>query len=553
MQNTCTKCGVEFEITTRDEEFYEKMKVPPPTHCPDCRLQRRLAWRVTWTLYIRKCDISGKDILSIFPPDAPYTICHHEEWYNNKANALDFGQDFDFNRPFFEQFNEVLHRAPLQSLSVDFLQNSDYVNEAGHLKNCYLIVESDGNQDSLYSYRILGATSCVDCIFVKDSEWCYECTDCVTCNKLLYGQLCEQCRDSTFLFDCRGCQNCFGCVGLRKKQFCIFNEQLTEEEYKTREASLDLCNPEHVQTVMARFEELKRAHPRKAITGEQNDNVSGEYINESKECFDCYDIRQCRDCKYCHMLMEVNDCMDYYVWGMGGDRIYECLTCGYHPHSLRFCVKCWEGVHNLTYCFQCTLGTNNCFGCVAVHRGEYCILNKQYSKEEYEKLVPKIIEHMKKTGEWGEFFPASISPHAYNETSALEYFPLNKEEVINRGLKWQDNLPTTTGEETVSWNDIPYDIDQVTESICDEVLACERTGKNFRITKQELAFYKQMRLPIPRIHYYERHLDRKNLRNPRKLWKRSCDNCGTEIMTAYAPERPEIVYCETCYHKEVYG
>jgi len=31
---------------------------------------------------------------------------------------------------------------------------------------------------------------------------------------------------------------------------------------------------------------------------------------------------------------------------------------------------------------------------------KYCILNKQYSKEEYEELVPKIIEHMQKTGEW---------------------------------------------------------------------------------------------------------------------------------------------------------
>jgi hypothetical protein len=51
-------------------------------------------------------------------------------------------------------------------------------------------------------------------------------------------------------------------------------------------------------------------------------------------------------------------------------------------------------------------------------------LNKQYTKEEYEKLLPKIIAHMKKTGEWGEFFPISISPFNYEETPAMDYYPL---------------------------------------------------------------------------------------------------------------------------------
>jgi len=39
--------------------------------------------------------------------------------------------------------------------------------------------------------------------------------------------------------------------------------------------------------------------------------------------------------------------------------------------------------------------------------------------------VPKIIEHMQKMGEWGEFFPSSLSPFGYNETVAEEYYPIN--------------------------------------------------------------------------------------------------------------------------------
>ncbi|EKE26117.1 MAG: hypothetical protein ACD_4C00428G0002, partial [uncultured bacterium (gcode 4)] len=48
--------------------------------------------------------------------------------------------------------------------------------------------------------------------------------------------------------------------------------------------------------------------------------------------------------------------------------------------------------------------------------------------------------------------------------------------------------------------------------------------------------------------------DRMKLRNPRKLYDRTCDNpiCRKPIKTTYSPDRSEIVYCESCYEKEVY-
>jgi len=30
------------------------------------------------------------------------------------------------------------------------------------------------------------------------------------------------------------------------------------------------------------------------------------------------------------------------------------------------------------------------------------------------------------------------------------------------------------------------------------------------------------------------------------------DGCTNEFETPYAPDRPEIVYCEECYNKEIY-
>src|SRR5436190_2140193 len=61
---------------------------------------------------------------------------------------------------------------------------------------------------------------------------------------------------------------------------------------------------------------------------------------------------------------------------------------------------------------------HDCFGCYGLKKSEYCILNKQYTEEEYKRLLPKLVEHMKKTGEWGKWFPLSKSPFYYQDTAA---------------------------------------------------------------------------------------------------------------------------------------
>jgi hypothetical protein len=209
-------------------------------------------------------------------------------------------------------------------------------------------------------------------------------------------------------------------------------------------------------------------------------------------------------------------------------------------------------------------------------RGEYCILNKQYTKEEYEKLVPKIIEHMRKTsyqspngsgtgqaGEWGEFFPVELSPFAYSETIAQEYFPLSKEEILKRGWRWRDQtdeMPKVS--KVIPAEKLPDAIDDIPDDILNWAIIPEggdpsagsgpSAKRPFKITKQELDFYRKMRLPIPHFHPDERHHRRMALRNLRKLWKRPCMKCGKTMETTYAPDRPEIVYCEECYLKEVY-
>jgi hypothetical protein len=504
------------------------------------------------TLYFRKCDLTGKDIMSIIAPGSVHKAYHPEAWYSDKWNAQDYGRPFDLSRPFFDQFRELLDNVPLLALNVAAVQNCEYVNQTAFSKNCYFTIEADENQDAMYSFRIFYSRSCIDCLEVVRCELCYECIDCDRCFNVRWSQLCVQCTDSAFLFDCRGCKHCFGCTGLRQQTYCLFNKQLTREQYEQAMASFDFCNAQHVAAARAGLEEIALLHPRKFFIGEQNENVSGNYIYESKDCSASFGLRGCRDCRYCNLVRTAKDCMDYFVWGEKAERIYESECCGVNIQSLAFCCDCWDGSHDLLYCYQCVLSTSNCFGCIGIQHGSYCILNKQYTKQEYEDLVPKIIEKMKRDGEWGEFFPMKISPYAYNETSASDYFPLSKEEVEKQGLHWQQHLPFTTGKETIGWDRIPADIQQVPDTITNEVLVCEATGKNFRITSKELQFYRDWKVPLPHFHQDERHRRRLAQRNPRKLWDRQCAQCSKDIATSYSPDRPEKVFCEECYVKTVY-
>jgi hypothetical protein len=185
------------------------------------------------------------------------------------------------------------------------------------------------------------------------------------------------------------------------------------------------------------------------------------------------------------------------------------------------------------------------FGCISLQRKNYCILNKQYSKEDYFALREKIIEHMKKTGEWGEFFPIEMSPFGYNEADVFEYHPLSKEEVLKRGWHWKEAEKVDYKPATLST--IPDSIHDVRDNICDEILACEACKKNYKIQPAEFKFYQQMKLPIPHKCFDCRHADRMAIRNPQKLFERACDECSAPIKTTFSSEKKEQVFCEKCY------
>ena len=561
---TCKQCASAFEISQNDLAFLEEVSpvfsgqkelIPSPTLCPDCRQRRRLNWRNERTLYRRTCSSTGKEIISVYAKEKPYKAFDNDEWHSDKWDARSFGRDFDFGRPFFEQFHELFLAVPQLSRSASGNQNSDYTNQCGWCKNCYLIFEADFDEDCLYANYLYDSKKCVDNLQITRCELCYECIDCINCYHLHFSQNCQNCSDSWFLTQCIGCSECVGCVNLRNKRHCIFNEQLSPEEYAARLATFQLRSRSKIFVLHENCSTFAKKFHCKALRGTQNEDSTGDYLWNTQRCVSCFDVQESQDCKHLFNCRRMKKVQDVTVFGSlkGAEFCYENHEIGDGARNIIFCDQAWTDVNNCTYSKLCVNGCHDLFGCIGLKHAQYCVLNKQYTKEEYEQLVPKIIGHMRKTSEWGEFFPVELSPFAYNESVAQEYFPLSKKEVIENGWAWRDSvddIPNAT--KIIPGRLLPETINETPDDILQWAIECEVTKRPFKIIKQELDFYRQLSLPVPTLHPDERHRRRMALRNPRRLWTRPCSKCRMEIQTTFAPDREESVLCEACYLKEVY-
>ena len=173
---------------------------------------------------------------------------------------------------------------------------------------------------------------------------------------------------------------------------------------------------------------------------------------------------------------------------------------------------------------------------------------------------------------YGEFFPPEFSPFAYNETIAQDFFPLTKDEAVHRGYIWRDP-EVREYQTTIHSRDLADNIGDASDTIVKELIACASCGRAYRIIQAELEFLRSMSLPLPRPCPACRHTRRLRFRNAPVFYTRQCqcvgsaDNhsiyknqtphfhggeaCPNEFETSYAPDRPEIIYCERCYQAEV--
>lgn len=552
MGKICTKCNTNFNVDQDDQSFYEKMGVPIPSVCPDCRFMMRALFRNETALYSgRKCDMCNKNIITMYNPKLPYTIYCYDCFYSEKWDPKSYATNYDKSRSFLEQMKDFLLRVPkiclYLSLGYGENMNSEYVNMASGCKNCYLVFNTGPAEDTLYSRGLRKSSDSSDLYFGFSDDRCYESINIQESAGVTYGQNVTSCVDSHFLLNCSGLINCFGCVNLRNKSYCFLNEQLTQDEYKRRVSEI-MGSYTKIEEFKKVFDAFVLNFPRRANNNLKNMDSTGDYLYECKNVKNSYEIFQSENCKYLFSSKMIKDSMDVIGYGTGCELLLDCVATGFSSN----CIGTYgaENSRNILYGFYIA-NCQDCIGCDALKHGKYAIFNKEYSKEEYEELREIIIQELKDKNLYGLIMPPELAPFAYNETIAQDNIPLTKEEAIALGFRWEDDIQMTKSKETLLPENIPDHIKDIDNSITKEILKCIDCERNYKITDQELLFYKKMVISIPHKCFYCRHKDRIVRRGPFKFFERKCSNCNLDTYTNITEDIAPIMYCEKCYQQEV--
>lgn len=532
-------------------------------------------------LYRKKEALYSEEIFSTYPEHSLIRIYEHGYWWSDAWDSMKYGRPYDFSRPFFEQLSDLMLVVPKSSREIKTLAKSDYCDNSNNLKNCYLCFDASYCDDCMYGVQFSYSRNSLDITFAARVELCYEIFSSNRCFQVFFTIESDNCQDSWFLRDCSDCRHCFACVNLRHKQYHIFNVPYGKEDYERKLEEFNLGSYESFRELRQRALDFWKQYPYKYAHGNRNINVVGDYVYHSRNVRYSYEIDDGINIRYSQRLVNnASETYDSTSWGDNSQFMYETLVCGENCHRVIFSMFCWPADRDLEYCVSCH-SSANLFGCVGLRNKEFCVLNKQYTREEYEKLQDKIIAHMNempyvdKRGiryAYGEFPPSEISPLTYNETVAADYFPLTKEEVKRDGFAWSDPEQREY-QTTIASRQLPDCIDETTVEITKEIIGCERCKRAYRILDGELEFYKRFNVPLPRLCHNCRYHDRLDMRNPPFWYKRSCqcsgarsengvyqntaqhfhgaNHCSNEFETSYAPERSEIVYCEQCYNSEV--
>ncbi len=539
-RRTCAVSWTEFPIYSSDDAFYAKISptfdgkkfpIPRPTLCPEERQRRRLMFRNERKLYKRKCDATWESIISMYSPDKPYKVYNQKYRWSDAWDAMEYGREYQSGLWFEKQFIGLLHDVPTFNLYNVDPENAEYVNHTYKAHSSYMCFSSLEPDRCLHSWWIIRSSQCIDCAYIENSENCYECVKCKKCFNVFYSQNSEDCSNSSFLDRCFWCSYCHHCWWLNNKQYCIYNKQYTKEEYFKKTG-----------TLREDYDDDNRILP--ALDLMNAENSIWNNLSDCNSCVLVCDFANGQWVKYTFDDEGYSNSMDCYgaTWW---EWQYECM---WSANSYMCLWNFYANNNTNVYYSNKIYNCKNCFACVWIRDKEYCILNKQYSKEEYEKVVSLIVTDMIKEWRRGEFFSPDGSMFSYNETIADTYFPrsnveLNNSKVVHDAQNIIDPIGFTDKERA--------DLISM-DGIHKKVFLCVVTKTPFLIQDYELQFYKKHNIPLPKKHPDQRHKERFAKRPWRTLYMRKCDATGEETLSIYPLDYHGKIYSLEAYKKIVW-
>ena len=543
----CADCQQEFTIDSGDLILYEKIGLNVPEQCFECRLKQYSAFWQFGKFRKGVSDLSGESLITVLPQNSRYPIYKSHEWWGDGWDPMQHGREYDPTRPFFDQLKELQEKIPRPHQAGERSVNCDWCDDSWDSKNCYLSRSISKCENISYSYRVVETKDSFDIVYCFNLQNSYDCLLCHDSFNLNFSENSRDCIDSYFLFDCRNCQDCFMCWNLRNKKYCIRNQQYTKEDYENELKKIGLDSYRNIVTLKGEFENI----PKNEAVHRENFNLRttnsrGNYLTNCDKCVNVFSWEDSQNCRNSLRGIDTKDCIDQL--GTWHDEVSGANSCVYGGYQIT--NSSWSNARYSEYLDICD-EVEYCFGCVGLRKKKYCILNKQYGKEEYENLKNKIIADMKAGGEYGKFLPYSMGVCEYNLCNGIIYFPsTTKEEILEKGGYWSDeDLSSSDG---MLSRELPDSINDTNENITKQALICPESNYRFNISMAEYEFHKRKNFALPRLHFDLRMLKKAKKITTLRGYPYKCVYCKQKIDAYYPPEWGyQKIACEECYKQNI--
>jgi len=476
---------------------------------------------------------NNSGFVSIYPPNIHrlWKIVSHREFDETRDSISKYWLEYDFSLNFFSNFQILFDSMKLAPTVIHWeCENADYTDQTLNCKNCYLsFVIIIWCENVLYSFSVKeNSINVLNSVVVRDtceniftSKWI------IKSYNIFYSKHIINCSNLWFCSNMVWCNDCIFCGNLDNKSYCIKNIQFTKEDYKIEKEKI-LKNK---KDFFDRFNKI-------------DDKWNNFSSNDTNGIFNI----QCENVVNWANNYQIKNAKNvmFIWWKWAGENIYDCFlntppeTDVYGVFGTWYCDNIYNSYQltwgsNLYYCAimeRCSY----CLWCVWLKNKSYCILNKQYSKEEWEILADKIFSQMEVDWILWDFLPWTFNPFYFNDTAAyLIDDSFTKEEVEKDWYLWREEaikVDIPENAEIIRTNppvlsDIPLDkgvktsetdfggflsdfqwFDEnwnwlIDPEIMKKVIKDEKWNI-YRIVKMEYDFLMKHWLPLPEVHWLDR-------------------------------------------------
>lgn len=451
--------------------------------------------------------------ISRFPETPRSNAIAIDEFEKLRDDLVKSWKEYKKDASFFDQFGELLRITPLPYMIHHGVgDNIEYSDNCVDAKNAYLSTGVlYGAEDTFYSLWSIASRQIYNSFWVNtQSEIVHFWKGISQSFKVFYSSFISGSSDIWFSSNLIWCQECILCDGLTNVGYHIKNIPYEKEEYfKKKQEMLEQKQlfGKLYETVFHTWKSYDDYH------------CSGNYIRQSENIENGVFVENAKNGKnvvfagWWKPIEEFYDCFS--AGGLWKSDYYAASQSGGGEH-----VYCSVGIIFSSAIFYSYYleGCSFCLGCVWLRNKSYCILNTQYTKDEWLRLVDQIFSQMHSQWTLWDFFPGEINPFYYNDTAASFLGNRSRQDVLDKWYLWRDSgitIEAPAGANIISVDDISrYEsyqdgIWKIDRDICKKVIQ-DSQGNAFVIISQECSFYEKYGLPLPRIHWRQRIFDHFN-------------------------------------------